>query len=103
MKKQDGFSAIEIVLVLVIAVGILATGFWVYSRRASKTADSSTPSANVSTAKPGTTESIDNIAKQESNDEKSIDTKHMSSNQTDASSANSSASGIGGAYNEASL
>jgi len=107
-RPAAGFAAIETVLVLII-IGIIAgVGYWVVTQRNNTTASTTSTNTPVTvigqvTAKAGTLSAIDQLTTLDSQSEANIDTKYDSVDQTSAQSANTAASNIGGAYNEANF
>lgn len=104
-QSEKGFAAVEVLLVLLIIVIVGFVGFWVYKQRGSKPTQSATtaPATTTPAATTGTTAAVDQVLEAESKDEESINTKHEATAASNATSANSAASNLGGAYNETNL
>ena len=109
-RSEDGFGAVEGLLVIVLIVIIAGAGILVFKNR--KTADSLPQSENaVTTAssqvvdakKIGTTDGVEQDNSNETAGEDSINASHTNSDQQNVASANSAASNIGGAYNESTF
>ncbi len=99
---QDGFSAVEgVLLVIIIAVVAGAVLFVHNKNQKTATNDAITTAAVATTAAKAS--GIDQQNIQEAQDEAAINSTHESSEQTDAISANASATDMGGAYNESNF
>ena len=107
MKNKDaGFSAIELLLVIVVIALLVGLGYIFYQRKhkaASVSATTNVVKSQTVAPATGTTSSIDTLTKQDASSESSIDQKHTDSEGTTAQSANPAAANVGGAYNESSL
>ena len=109
-NPQDGFGAIEGLLVVVLVIIIAGAGILVVKNR--KTANSLPESENATTTAPsqvvdankiGTTDGVEQDNNNEITGEDSINASHTNSDQQNVASANSAASNIGGAYNESTF
>jgi prepilin-type N-terminal cleavage/methylation domain-containing protein len=101
-KHLKGFSVVELLIVVVILGLIGAGGYIIYDRTANK-ADK-TPTAPVSSGAPaGSSQHIDDVNTNDQNAEDGIDSKHISSDQSNIQSTNGAAANIGGAYDESSF
>ncbi len=101
IKSEQGFSAFETTLILVIIVALVGVGYWVYKQNHNKTSTSSTAPTSAQAVKAdGTTRSVDNLAQQDSLKESSINSKYETSEQASAKATNQATSNVGGAYDE---
>ncbi len=102
MKTSErGFSIVEVVIVLVVLGLIGGVGYATFHKKDSN--KSGTASTSKAVDANGTTQSTDTILNQEIDDESSVDSSYTSGDVSNAQSANSAASNIGGAYNESNL
>lgn len=101
-RGQAGFTVVEAVLLLVLVAGVTGVGVYVAHQKhsANKTLTSST--ASVGSAPAGTTANVDQLTQQDANTESGVDNLADASYQQSVTGPNSSLSGMGGAYNEAS-
>jgi type II secretory pathway pseudopilin PulG len=98
-NKETGFAGLEALLVVFIVLVIAAMGVYVLHRHSDDKLQSLS-SAN-SSAPSGTSESVSQITALDASSESNIDKSADSNYKQDASSSNSAASNVGGAYNEA--
>ena len=106
IKKIDGFTAIEVAIgVVVLGLGgCIGYGFFLNSHQLGTTNQTVQPDQQTQVLAPiGTTANIDNLMAQDADSETSIDTSHMSTDQTNVRTTDTAASNIGGAYNESSF
>jgi uncharacterized protein HemX len=107
LRGQSGFSAVELVLIVVVIGVIAGVGFWVLKQRsANKQTDNSqasTSHSSTSTAKAGTTDSIDQLTKSDEAADSAIDKTHDATEQSNAASSNTAQNNIGDSYNEANF
>jgi len=105
-KTNDGFFAIEGILILIIVIGIGGACVWAFINH-SKTSNNNSNNSNADntqlTAPVGTTDRIDQLIQQDSQDESSINTKYDSDDQSAATSTNTSQTNLGGVYDESSF
>mgnify|MGYP001796911860 CR=1 FL=1 len=102
-KRQQGFAALEAILIVIIIAAIAGVGGWVYTQKTKTSSTVATPTASIAPTKLGTTDAIEQLTKQEGASEASIDTKHESDEQTTSQSANPAQKDLGGAYDETTL
>lgn len=103
-KAQEGFTVVEVILVLAVLVVIGGVSYAVLHRASRSVASSQTaPTSQAPAAAVGTTQSIDNLMAQDAASESAIDTRHTSNDQTNAQSTNGAAANVGGAYDESTF
>jgi cytoskeletal protein RodZ len=104
IKREGGagFAIVEAVLIIVIILGVVGAGFYVYTKNHKNSTNNATTTASTTTNVPinGTTSSVDQAANAEAQSESSAETAADAQNQQVVTNANSAASNVGGAYNE---
>jgi hypothetical protein len=105
---QKGFGVIEVLLLVVVIGAVAGIGVYVVSQKHHTSALLSKTNATsaVSTAaapSAGTSASIDQLTEQETQTEVVADHSGDSQTTQDATSANTAASNVGSAYNEANF
>lgn len=106
MKKPQGFTALEGILVLAVLVVIGGISYAVLHRashQASVASSQTSQSTQAPAAPVGTTQSIDNLTAQDATSESAIVTRHTSADQTTAQNTNGAAANLGGAYDESTF
>ena len=111
MKQlQDGFSAIESLLIVIIIAAVGGIGYYVVNQghKANATLSSNASSVpttgNTASLTPnGSTSSIDSLTAQDASSEQSLDTQYTSTDQSASKSADTSTSNVGGSYDESTL
>jgi Tfp pilus assembly protein PilX len=102
-KHQTGFSVIEGLLIIIVVGFLGATGWMVYHNNHKTSLTSAGSTAALPAASPGTIQAVDNITTQAANGTSSIDGQYTNTDQSAASSSDTAASNLGGAYNESSF
>jgi uncharacterized protein (UPF0333 family) len=104
-RINNGFSAVEALLVIVIVAAVVGTGLYINHRHKSKVTSSTSSVAKAPTpsAQPGTTASITQLTQQDATTEQAVDKNYDSQTQQTATSANPAAANVGGAYDASSL
>ena len=103
-KNMKGFAVLEAIIILVVIFAIAGIGFYVVNRHHSNTASiNSQSSANPINVKPGTTYSIKQLTTQDAQSEAATESNSDSQTQSNATSIDSAASNVEGAYNATSL
>lgn len=105
MKKAiDGFSVVEAFIVVLIITIAGGTGYVAYRRHhPAATANTLDSQPAVTSATPGTAGDIDTINAGDEAAEEHTDTTYSTTEQQNATSTDTAAAGIGGAYDESSL
>ena len=103
-KSQQGFSAVETVLVVVILAAIVGVGYYVWHQGQSSTTLSDNGNSSKTTKAPaGTSASIDQLTTQDAQTETAADNAADGQTSQNATSANTALTNVGGAYNESNL
>src|SRR5579884_1576898 len=106
--KAAGFAVVEALLIIIIIAAVAGVGLYVMHQKnqANKTLNTTTAATTGSTSPTpaaGTTSSIDQLTKQDSQSETNIDNGADGQVQSNLTGANSDSSNVGGAYNESNL
>lgn len=102
-KRQEGFSAVEIVLVLVIVAAVVGVGYYVWHQGQSNQLSNNSSTPATTKAPAGTSASIDQITTQDAQTETAVDNGADKQTGQNATSADTALNNVGGAYNETSL
>lgn len=98
-SSSYGFAVVETLVVVVMAVAIGGTGYYVFQHRHDEA-----PVADSSLSSPlGTTAQTDEIEQQEMNQEASVNTQYDQQQQTSATTDNAALANLGGASDDSSL
>ena len=101
-KRQQGFAAVETLLIVVIIAAVVGVGYWVYKQRNKNDVTATNNSQTTVKAAAGTTSSVDQLTQADSQAEATIDKKYAANEQSNATSTNAALKNLGGAYDETS-
>lgn len=97
MKQKQGFTAIHVLLAVLIVGVIGAVGYGVYQKNHTS---SKTLTVKKTVIYSGPTSAVDSSLDSELSSEAKADAQASSSDQTNATSADQAATNVGGAYDE---
>ena len=108
LKREGGagFAVFEAILILVIVLGVVGAGFYVYTKNHKNSTNNSATTTTTTTANVplnGTSTSVDQMLQAESQSETSAETSADAQNQQVVTNANTAANNVGSAYNENTL
>jgi len=102
--RQQGYAAVEIVLIVVIVALIGGIGVWIYKQNNKQVVAPAADSSNGTTqAAAGTSEGVDQVSQSDAQDEAAINKKYDNSEQSTATSSNTALNNVGNSYDESNF